>query len=141
MMKESKVYEDEIIEVCTDDEWRERYQRKLQALKKARKKREMYFLKQRLYGLLMLAAGLEICFVCYTIGENHPEWYWLGVPMALYGIWCILTQRMHIDDDYYYERKRQQRRKRNNSNHRNNQHKQSQKYSGKVINIQDRKGR
>ncbi len=122
---------DDVIEVCTDDEWRERYQKKLQALKRAKKKREMYFLKQRLYGLLMLVCGLEICFACYTIGENHPEWYWVGIPLALYGIWCMLTQRMHIDDDYYIKCKYRKNQKRKRQNEKN--------YKTKIINIQDRK--
>lgn len=134
MVKESKIFnEEEIIEVCTDDEWRERYQKKLRALKKARRKRETYFLKQRLYGLLMLTCGLELCFSCYTIGENHPEWYWVGIPLALYGIWCMLTQRMHIDDDYYIECKYRK-------NQKKRQHQQQvRKHKAKIINIQDRK--
>ena len=68
-------------------------------------RRQRYFVKQKLIGLLCTVAGVILTL---TISEGAPF-----MLFTVYGLWLLLSKRMLWIDDYFYEvedRKRRRRR-------------------------------
>lgn len=95
----------EIIQVMTYDQWEEKHKQKQKRAKRKRKnemmKMQRYFLKQRLYGLLILLLGVAVgCIANLTAWDNL---FWLGALIVLGGLYVLVTRQMVIVDGYFLE--------------------------------------
>ena len=95
----------EIIQVMTYDQWEERHK---QVQKRARRKRkkelqkmQQYYLRQKIYGFMILVFGLLVgCIANLLTWDNL---FFLGVIIVVSGLYVMITRQMLIVNRYFIE--------------------------------------
>ena len=73
----------------------------MQKMKAEREKRSKYYKHQRLFGLVLLVLAIIVLIVACANGYEILQG--VGVVLALFGLYTMLTRQMILINEYYLE--------------------------------------
>ena len=98
-------HESEVITYMSYDEWENLKnkinKRRLSKINEERKRKMMYFRRQRSIGIIVFLVGL----ICLLIGCNTGNLIlqYFGGIIGIVGFYLVLTKRMMLVDNYFLE--------------------------------------